>query len=53
MLYATGSLACKEYESTEKCRFVFGQPGDDDYNEDKDADTIMEMEQMWVIDLEV
>jgi hypothetical protein len=40
------------YESLEKERFVYGRPGEEGYGEPKTADEIMELEQMWVVDLE-
>jgi hypothetical protein len=39
------------YESVEKERFIYGRPGDEGYAETKTADQLMELEQMWVLDL--
>lgn len=41
----------RTYESIEKERFVYGRPGDEGYGEPKTAAELMELEQMWVLDL--
>ena len=41
------------YDSMEKERFIYGKPGDEGYGEPLTADQIMELEQMWVLDLDV
>lgn len=41
------------YESVEKERFIYGRPGDEGYGESKTAAQLMELEQMWVLDLPV
>lgn len=39
------------YESIEKERFIYGRPGDEGYGEPKTAEELMELEQMWTLDL--
>ena len=39
------------YESKEKEEFIYGRPGDEGFGEAKTAAELMELEQMWVIDL--
>ena len=41
----------RTYESIEKERFIYGKPGGEGYGEPKTASELMELEQMWVLDL--
>lgn len=48
-----GGNGTTTYESVEKERFIYGRPGDEGYGESKTAAELMELEQMWVLDLPV
>lgn len=40
----------KKYSDDEKQRFIYGQPGDEDYKEELTSEEIIQREEMWVLD---
>jgi hypothetical protein len=48
---SSGKDSGTTYESKEKEEFIYGRPGSEGYGETKTAAEIMELEQMWVLDL--
>ena len=43
----------KTYDDDEKMKWIYGQPGDPDYNPDLSGEEIVMREEMWAVDLRV